>query len=61
MCDLKARELAEYDDIANSICIDPVIGFSTHKMSPRHRHSKGVDCWAEDACMGVVCVVQWSL
>lgn len=39
--EIKARELAEYDDISNSICVDPVIGFTTHKMSPRHRHVKG--------------------
>ncbi len=40
--ELKARELAEYDDIANSICVDPVIGFISHKMTPRYRHVKGM-------------------
>ena len=39
--ELKARELAEYDDISNSLCVDPVVGFTTHKMSPRYRHVKG--------------------
>lgn len=39
--ELKARELAEYDDISNSLCVDPMIGFTTHKMSPRYRHVKG--------------------
>lgn len=39
--ELKARELAQYDDIANSLCVDPVIGFTTHKMNPRFRHVKG--------------------
>lgn len=39
--DLKARELAQYDDIATSLCVDPVVGFTTHKMNPRFRHVKG--------------------
>lgn len=39
--ELKARELAQYDDIASSLCVDPVIGFTTHKMNPRFRHVKG--------------------
>ena len=39
--ELKARELAEYDDISNSLCVDPMIGFTTHKMSSRYRHVKG--------------------
>lgn len=41
MSDVKARELAQYDDIASSLCVDPIIGFTTHKMNPRFRHVKG--------------------
>ena len=56
MSDLNARELAQFDDIANSLCVDPVIGFTTHKMNPRFRHVKGrfsrlketLECYAED-------------
>ena len=39
--ELKARELAQYDDISSSLCVDPMIGFTTHKMNPRFRHVKG--------------------
>ena len=39
--DLKARELAQYDDVATSVCVDPSVGFTTHKMNPRFRHVKG--------------------
>ena len=39
--ELKARELAQYDDVASSLCVDPVVGFTTHKMNPRFRHVKG--------------------
>ena len=39
--ELRARELAQYDDIASSLCVDPMIGFTTHKMNPRFRHVKG--------------------
>ena len=39
--EIKARELAQYDDIASSLCVDPVVGFTTHKMNPRFRHVKG--------------------
>ena len=39
--DLRARELAQYDDIATSLCVDPGVGFTTHKMNPRFRHVKG--------------------
>lgn len=39
--DIKARELAQYDDISTSLCVDPVVGFTTHKMNPRFRHVKG--------------------
>ena len=39
--DLLARELAQYDDIATSLCVDPGVGFTTHKMNPRFRHVKG--------------------
>ena len=38
---LRARELAQYDDIATSLCVDPGVGFTTHKMNPRFRHVKG--------------------
>ena len=39
--ELRARELAQYDDIATSLCVDPGVGFTTHKMNPRFRHVKG--------------------
>ena len=39
--DLNARELAQYDDIATSLCVDPIVEFTTHKMNPRFRHVKG--------------------
>ncbi len=39
--DAKVRELAQYDDIATSLCVDPLTGFTTHKMNPRFRHVKG--------------------
>ena len=39
--ELRARELAQYDDIASSLCVDPVVGFTTHKMNLRFRHVKG--------------------
>ncbi len=39
--ELQARELAQYDDIASSLCVDPMVGFTTHKMNPRFRHVKG--------------------
>ena len=39
--ELKARELAQYDDVATSVCVDPSVGFTTHKMNPRFRHVKG--------------------
>lgn len=39
--ELRARELAQYDDIATSLCVDPAVGFTTHKMNPRFRHVKG--------------------
>ena len=39
--ELRARELAQYDDIASSLCVDPMIGFTTHKMNLRFRHVKG--------------------
>ncbi len=39
--ELRARELAQYDDIASSLCVDPMVGFTTHKMNPRFRHVKG--------------------
>lgn len=39
--ELNARELAQYDDIATSLCVDPVVEFTTHKMNPRFRHVKG--------------------
>lgn len=39
--EIRARELAQYDDIASSLCVDPVVGFTTHKMNLRFRHVKG--------------------
>lgn len=39
--ELRARELAQYDDVATSLCVDPGVGFTTHKMNPRFRHVKG--------------------
>ncbi|EDV21936.1 uncharacterized protein TRIADDRAFT_29474 [Trichoplax adhaerens] len=34
---MQASQLAEYDDIAISLVIDPLLGFKTHKMNPKFR------------------------
>ena len=42
---MQASQLAEYDDIAISLVIDPLLGFKTHKMNPKFRW---VTCNNED-------------
>ena len=36
-----SRQLAEFDDISSSIVVDPMLGFTTHKMCSRFRHVRG--------------------
>ncbi|XP_065909317.1 histone-lysine N-methyltransferase KMT5B-like isoform X2 [Dysidea avara] len=36
-----SRQLAEFDDISSSLVVDPMLGFTTHKMCSRFRHVRG--------------------
>ena len=36
-----SRQLAEFDDISSSLVVDPMLGFTTHKMYSRFRHVRG--------------------
>jgi histone-lysine N-methyltransferase SUV420H len=37
MSSYSARDLADFDDLAASLIVDPLLGFTTHKMSPKFR------------------------
>lgn len=40
----RARQLAESDDIASSLSVDTMLGFTTHKMAARFRPLKVDQC-----------------
>lgn len=35
-CNMSATDLAIYDDAANSLTVDPYLGFTTHKMNLKY-------------------------